>query len=595
MPRVSVQAITPEQKKKRIIIQNNIYKLMDKLDLTDAEIKAGKKSYNRQQWEKKFAAMSDFDFHEFMKRMKHERDFNFSYEAESFTKKEKMSVSKIKKVAKDLGVKLMEYVIYPHKNRENPNNPVVSKTPLMIIAISVKRLQQMLAKKNKVSSENTIRNEITDTVTGDDKGGKMSNVQTLSLITTNQYAAVKEFLNVRSDNANAKKEMMKEIEATGKAHLSNYNLKTADMQSVQAMETFLKGAGLRSNILHQNSQSTQALNKRKYSQEEIIEFSQAKKEDYNNYRLLIIGDLFNNEAYSKDINRLIQDFKPEFILHEKGITDTVIDRKLASEYMGKIGEDRTNSVKNLLELTSTLNCKLVGIDLDPEVTNDVDSINDRFALQEANMLQRIQQFYHLEHNPKIVVIVNDAHLRFFPTKEYPNPSAIIKEYKNDSSCLIIRAPQDSREFNKLEDYKITFDKLVQDSTFQSIQSTVYRSQIYMRYLPDTENKEYNIGYLLLEKDAKVFNKENNDFDQILFDNQTISPTFVHINIYKEYEDYNLELPIINALKEGKSKELSNSYLITRKTSKLYNGEPDFAELWSYTAKDQEDKVCIKLN
>lgn len=609
MATVTIQHITPEQKKKRIIIQNNFYKLMDKLDgLSDADITAGKKSFNRIQWEKRFAAMSDIDFHEFMKRMKNERDFNISYEAESFTKKDKMSVSRIKKIAKDLKVKLEEYVIYPHKNRENPDRPIVSKTPLMIIIISVKRLQQMLAKKNKVSSNIDTRNELTNTVTGDDKGGRMSNVQTLSLITTNQYAAVKEFLSIRSDNEKAKIEMFKEIEATGKAHISNYNLQTSDMQSVQAMEVFLKGAGLTSNILNQNSQTTQELNKRKkeapLSLEEYEDFDKIDEKELKNYQVLIFGEIHKDADHIQRVEKIIKNFQPQYLLHEQGIIDKVIDKEMAREMLkinkGKVINHQMCDISSLLNIVINSDCKLVGIDLEPEVLKSIKTYRERFLMRETNMLQRIQQFKNLDNKPRIAVVLGDTHLRYFDSVLFGNRSPISAEYHHDNSVLIIRAPQEIREIDLPIEYIITFDKPILDTTFKSTNSKIYRSKIIMNYkLEKDDNRKYYVGDLFLEKEIMVMNKESNTLEPLLFENQSIHPTFLSIIINHENEKYNFEKIIIESIK--KNKELNNCYLIMKKDSRLFKNieniikdEKEFTEIWKYIEKDENDKYCIKI-
>ena len=119
--------------------------------------------------------MSDIDFYNLMLEMKKRRGYCFSFEANSITdKKHTMNVNKLNKVAKEMGFKLREYVVFPHKNRANPDNPVISKTPLPIIAITVKRLQQMLTKKNKTSSDNSVVNPVTGQVTNDSKAARLS-------------------------------------------------------------------------------------------------------------------------------------------------------------------------------------------------------------------------------------------------------------------------------------------------------------------------------------------------------------------------------------------------------------------------------------
>ena len=105
MPTVSVTSVSEKQKKKRIIIQNKVLELMDKLELSEKDIKDGKKSYNRQVWEERFRTMSDLDFHKMMIQMKEKRGYCFTYEADSLATKNKtnMTVNKLDKIAKEYG------------------------------------------------------------------------------------------------------------------------------------------------------------------------------------------------------------------------------------------------------------------------------------------------------------------------------------------------------------------------------------------------------------------------------------------------------------------------------------------------------------
>ena len=556
--KIKVLNITPEQKRKRIVIQNRLYELMDKLDLTDSEIKNGKKSFNRELWEKRFANMNDFEFHDFMKRIYEERDFNFSYEAESFDKKEKMTITKVKKIAKDYNIKLMEHVIYPHKNRQNPSRPMVSRTPLMIIIISVKRLQQMLMKKNKVSSSGHIRNEITNTVTGDDKGGKMSNAQVMSLIVSGQESSIKEFLSIRADDQEAKRKMMMEIESSGKAHLSNYNLQTSNKQSLQAMEVFLKGAGLHSNILEQDSESTKRLNKKRFSNENLILDDEAEK-TIPLYKMLICG--ISDDEKNVDI---IEKFRPKIILHEDYLSGKEeIDAKTA-EIMIKnnnIYNYNKKNIKYLLELVIKLNCKLIGMGIEEKE-------NTNYSIKESMFLDRIINFYHLDSDDKIAVVLNKFYLNFFKTNT-KNKSYIVNYFKNSPNVVIYN--NINKNFDKLfENFVVRFVPTNEIKVYKN--SKTEKISIFL----SNESKKINekVGFLIVENDIKI---ENNE-DLII---QNLKPNFLNINLYREYRNSTIEKIIISQIGNLKS-IYDNMFTISADDSS--------SSIIGYFKKDDELKI-----
>lgn len=588
MDKITVTKITPEQKKKRLIIQENVYKLMDKLDLTDKEIKEGKKGFNRLNWERKFAAMNDFEFHEFMSRMYNERDFNFSMTAESITKENKMSITKIKKIAKEYGSKLMEYVIFPHKNRNNPSRPMVSKTPLMIIIISVKRLQQMLMKKNKVSSSGHTRNEITNTVTGDDKGGKMSNAQVYSLLTVGQEAGVKEFLSVRADNSKAKKEMMIEIENTGKAHLANYNLQTADMQSVQAMEVFLKGAGLHSNILQEQSESTKRLNERKYSKEDFVDsLYETNQKQLHDYDMLLIGyKKFPTKEYNLNkILKEIENYRPKFILYDRNIGFDLIDKNQAQDLLSKgfAVKDCGDSLEKLFEYVIKNDSQLSYIGLESESKNsfNIKNENDYTVLLETHILERIEQFYHLEEKGRIVVLLEDSHLRYFHTSKL-SPSPIINQYISNPNILIIRAPEAYRIFNRSDNYNFKIEK----HEFPAPKDFIQNATVTGYSFTDLEYDKY-MGTIFIESNIKLPNGEEFLIDEI-------KPNFLNIKVTNDYAKSNVEQALIRYLSHKDLEEFDNLFVMSEKIDSC--GYEEHPEVLKYLDKNKinSNYTCYRI-
>jgi len=214
--------------------EQKIYDLMNDLDLT---------GYNAGVYKEYFAKMSDKEFINFCKRLGTEKDYNLFFEIDSLDKKATPNIATIRKTADKWKVPLVEYVVFPYKNPNDPEHPVVSRTPIPVVVIQVRRLQQMLDKKNAASANTDKINSLTGQVTGDSKAASLSDMQTMALATSGQFDTIKEFLGPRSDDQVSKMKMLESIEKYGTFNLNSLNLRTENKRSVQTMKVFLRGAG----------------------------------------------------------------------------------------------------------------------------------------------------------------------------------------------------------------------------------------------------------------------------------------------------------------------------------------------------------------
>lgn len=584
--KITVSAVSEKQKKKRIEIQKAVYKLMDEIELTEDELAKGVKSYNRQEWERKFSQMSDNDFNKFMLKIKETRGYNFSFEANSLTSKNKMRINKIHQIAEKYGIPLTEYVIFPHKNKDNLDNPMVSKTPLPIIMVTVKRLQQMLAKKNKTTSDSNVVNPVTGQVTGDSKAARLSSPQTYSLITTGQENSVREYLSVRADDNHAKREMFKEIETTGKAHLSNYDISTVNKSSVQTMEVFLKSAGLRSNIL----KDTTAYNNKK-SKEDLSNKDLKDINDFSMYKMLIFGEIHKDNNGIKKINKIIEKFHPNYILHEMIPPGTIISPLEAKEKL--LNKDYLNhlqvEIQDILELSVKLQVPLVGIDADEfELKEAGKNIQNQFLIRENRMLKHIDQYFALP-KMKIAVVIGDTHLRFFATKELGYQSPITKTYQYDNDTLIIRADEISREINNPKNYKIYFKDFIKNRYQDNTKATVYKAIIMLQ----EESNSFPIGKIKIQKNIEYLS-DSNTISILMLEDSNVPATFITLELYDEYKGFNLEkyiFEIIQTIKEPLLNEYV--YAIIDINSNLVQDFKIINDLGNYIEMP-DNLTCLKI-
>jgi hypothetical protein len=213
-----------------------IYSLMNDLDPSH---------YNEEVYKKYFSTLTDEQFKTFVYNLYMKEDFNLFIEIGLLDKKNSPSLKKIKMIAEKRKVPLMEYVEFPFKRPDHPESPPISATKIPVIYSVVRPLQQMLDKKNNMSSSIDVINNLTGQVTGSSKASSISNMQTISLLTSNQTKIIKEMHGPRSDDMQAKLKMIEKIESEGDYDINDITIRPGDKQALETMRVMLVGSGFR--------------------------------------------------------------------------------------------------------------------------------------------------------------------------------------------------------------------------------------------------------------------------------------------------------------------------------------------------------------
>jgi hypothetical protein len=195
-----------------------------------------------------FKSMDDKAFAEFVNSIK-DRKAYFQLEVLPFKNEPKLD--DINKALGILKVPAEEYVYYPHEASKD-GKPLRTKVPVPVGYIHVRRLQQILSKKNSYTADITKRNQLTGQVTGDSKIARLSDTETAALITMGANMAVKELLGPRADNKAKKVAMYQQISRDGYVTLQSLEgLDTVlDNTSLLTMDAYLLGAGLISDLIN---------------------------------------------------------------------------------------------------------------------------------------------------------------------------------------------------------------------------------------------------------------------------------------------------------------------------------------------------------
>lgn len=218
--------------KQRQEAESLIYRVMDTLDKTKT---------NSDYYKKIFAKMSDDDFLKFCKRR-----LPFRFHQELFKIEPKMY--DIIDAFKVLDKPLLEKVKLPYYFINKDGEPVESKECL-VIYIHLKRMKQMITKKNSTAINIEKRDMKTGLLTGGDKGGKETDREFESLAIMGLDYTMDEFARPKADAMSAMSQMSNLIMSQGFVSEKELNITKDDSLGKNLLNVYLIGAHIHSNLI----------------------------------------------------------------------------------------------------------------------------------------------------------------------------------------------------------------------------------------------------------------------------------------------------------------------------------------------------------
>lgn len=194
-----------------------------------------------------FSKMSDKEFDAYLKDFFSNEDNFFYLEIEEFENDLKMD--NIEDCAKALNLPLYETVADPHINMDL-EDAVVTPHPVPVGPIHMKQLVQMLLEKNNVAMKIGKRSAKAGTVTGEDKGSRISDVESYSLIAWGADKTMKELLGPRADNKESKDQMYADITDKGHVYLEDLSSTQSDKVAINTLDTYFKMQMLDTNLVY---------------------------------------------------------------------------------------------------------------------------------------------------------------------------------------------------------------------------------------------------------------------------------------------------------------------------------------------------------
>jgi hypothetical protein len=212
-----------------------VYETMDILDKTKS---------NSAKYRTMFGAMSDDQFDKWAKAFMADPDRNFYLEVRPF--ENEPVLGEIKRALEHLDIPSEEYVYLRH---DGDHSPVRTAHRVPVGYLTMKRMQQVLAKKNTYSLDIDKRDMTTNQVTGDDKIARVSDAENFALTVMGADAGLQELLGPRADNRSKKREMYQSIYSSGYCQLKNMSSNPEDSQALSAADVFFLSAGLKTDLI----------------------------------------------------------------------------------------------------------------------------------------------------------------------------------------------------------------------------------------------------------------------------------------------------------------------------------------------------------
>ncbi len=197
---------------------------------------------NYTRYEDMFKIMDDNQFEAWAKTMGHDPDDTIQMYQLPF---EEMSMNQIKDAAKILDIPLEEYIWYYHTNPDG----IRTRVRVPVGYVHVKRMQQLLSKKNKYGIDSSETDFKTGQVKNDSKVGMLTPEESFSLITIGADKALEEFLGFRADNQFKKQQSYREINRDGYTLLADKEHDVSQNTTLNTMNTYFLASGIRSDLV----------------------------------------------------------------------------------------------------------------------------------------------------------------------------------------------------------------------------------------------------------------------------------------------------------------------------------------------------------
>lgn len=216
-------------------IEKLVYDVFDAIDKTGS---------NTTYYKELFKSMNDKQFHEFLSGRLPFRVFHEIFKIEP-------QPDEILDAFKILGAPLIEEINTPYLYRLPDGTPIKTHEG-MVIYVHLKRMVQMINKKNNITFSIGNRDQKTGHLMYEDKGAKVTDREFEILSFLNLENTIQELSGPRADAMEAKAQMYNAIAEKGYVEQKDITYKSEDSLSRNLVNSYLLGAHIYSNLLNKD-------------------------------------------------------------------------------------------------------------------------------------------------------------------------------------------------------------------------------------------------------------------------------------------------------------------------------------------------------
>ena len=223
--------------KNRKEIENVIYQVFDALDPTGA---------NTEKYKAMLSPMNDKEFEKFMREFLNDDMENFVLDMIDYERDVRME--NVEKAAKILNIPISEYIFMPNLTMDKKN--VVSTPDKCLVGyVNIKRLQQLVMKKNGLSVDNSKISSLTGQVIDKDKNSRDSDIESEILVSLGADKILQELNAARADDMVMKREMNNQIATKGYVILDELTNLPTNKTTLMTVNSFLLAMHIKSDLI----------------------------------------------------------------------------------------------------------------------------------------------------------------------------------------------------------------------------------------------------------------------------------------------------------------------------------------------------------
>ena len=230
------EAVSAADKAKRPKIEKLMKSVFNTLDKT---------GLNTKRYQDELFSLDDAAFFRYIKKLTSNPRYNL--ELQVLPGKNEPNLEEINAALDILGVPEKEYVYMRHEG--NKNNPLRTRYKQTVGYIHIRRLQQLLSKKNTYSLSIKQRNQKNNQVTGHDAIARISDLEVNALKAINADSILRELMGPRADSSDMKTDLYTQISTYGYSELNIMEGSLRNKRTLNTVSQYLIGAGLDNDLL----------------------------------------------------------------------------------------------------------------------------------------------------------------------------------------------------------------------------------------------------------------------------------------------------------------------------------------------------------